>query len=67
MDIVKSPAWDAELLEGGLDTVHLNLGHLASNTLFGPNPYLLLEAIPNELTGNQFLCGTYGGMCQTMH
>ena len=55
MDIVKSPAWDAELLEGGLG-MRLNLGRLASNTLFGPDPYLLLQAIPNELTGDQFPC-----------
>ena len=67
MNLVKSLTWDDELLERGL-AMCLNLGgHLAHNTLFGPNSYLLLHAIQYELTGDQFPCGMDGGMCETMN
>ena len=63
--MVKSRAWDADLLEGGLGMC-LNLGCLASDAFSGPDSYLFPQVVPYEVTGDQFPCGTYGEMCLTL-
>ena len=46
-DVIELTMRDTELLKWGSDVL-LDLGRLAWDTLCGPDPYLLLQAIPNH-------------------